>query len=488
MKAVRIALAAVATACVGMLALFAVNLALTLVPTDHYQNVVDEAVRSGTLAAQHHQLFGPRKPIYRYGYNDCLMLGMSMMPRESRLKAAVSPRMAVPADAQSPDQSIKAPLPPGCGFITATLGALARGEVDERRPEPDHYHRYIHGDATVVALLLAVMSVAAASLTMLGLCYVVLLAILLSALGRLRDADPAERARALAFVVIAAVLMTCYGVAAFDHAYSFGPTDAVIFGFILIGFWRPLGQMSERAFVVLAAGFGTLIAILEFLTGGIPMGLAVLIALVALGKAIDRRALLRRLTAGVAAFAIAGVTCVVIKLVAVLLVWGTNELGTFVTAGGVHAVGAVTSRLSPEALTTLSSYGIDPQWIDTNHVTRIVFAGMMLTYSAFLIGWGSHIIGAAIVLLPAPALVGFAYLAVRRRKVADWPADRLALIAAGWVPVAWYVALPNHTIFHSSFMVRPLAITLALAIIVGPLFDRLAAWTTMLQAKRFRQS
>ena len=483
MKVVRIALAAIAIACVGMLALFALNLALTLVPPDHYRKVVDEAIRSGALAAQHHQLFGPRKPIYRYGHNDCLMLGMLMMPRESRLKAAVSPRMPVPDSAQPSDQAINASLPPGCGSISTTLSALQRGEVDERRPEPDHYHRYIHGDVTVVALLLSVMSVAAASLAMLGLCYVLLLAILLSALARQRDMDPADRARALAFIIIAVVLMTGYGVAAFDHAYSFGPTDAVIFGFILIGLWRPFGALSERAFIVLAAGFGTLIAILEFLTGGIPMGLAVLVALVALGKAADRRALLRRLTTGVAAFGIAAITCFAIKLIAVWLVWGTNDLGNFVAILGGHTAGAVSSRLSPEALATLSSYGIEPQWVDANHLTRVLFAGAMLTYSAFLIGWGSHIIGAAIVLLPTPALVGFAFFAVCRRRMVDWPMERLALIAAGLVPVAWYVALPNHTIFHSSYMVRPLAMTLALAIIAGPQFGGLCAWMTMHTAR-----
>jgi hypothetical protein len=474
----RIALSSIATAFVGMALLFAANFALTWVPIERYQRVVDDAIKSGVLAAQHYQLFGPQKPIYSYGFNDCLMLGMLMMPRESRIKAAVSPRMPIQSAGKLPDRAIKASLPPRCELLIVTLEAIGRGEVDERRPEPAHYHRYLHGDVTVMALLLSVMSIVSASRTMLATCYFILLAILLSALIGLRDARQAEAKRMTAFIVIAAVLMTFYGVGTFDHAYSFGPIDAVIFAFVLVGLWWPLGQMPEHAVVVLAAAFGTLIAILEFLTGGIPMGLAVLITLLALGESHSRTSLVRRLAIGVAAFGVAGVTCVVIKLAAVWLIWGSNETETFFAALANHTVSTVSSRFSPEALAILSGYHIDARWIDANHVTRILFAGAMLTYSAFLIGWGSHILGAAIVLFPAPALLCLAYLALRRRTAAEWPVERLALIVAGLVPIAWYMVLPNHTMFHSSYMVRPLAMTFALALIVSPLSDRFAAALT----------
>jgi hypothetical protein len=89
----------------------------------------------------------------------------------------------------------------------------------------------------------------------------------------------------------------------------------------------------------------------------------------------------------------------------------------------------------------------------------------MLTYSSFYLGWGSHVLGAAIVLLPTPLLLAFAVSSLRDRGQTAQSRERLALAAAGMVPVAWYVVFANHTILHSSYMVRPLALNLALCIV-----------------------
>jgi hypothetical protein len=43
--------------------------------------------------------------------------------------------------------------------------------------------------------------------------------------------------------------------------------------------------------------------------------------------------------------------------------------------------------------------------------------------------------------------------------------ERLALATAGMVPVLWYPVFANHTILHSSYMVRPLALKVALCIL-----------------------
>jgi hypothetical protein len=85
-----------------------------------------------------------------------------------------------------------------------------------------------------------------------------------------------------------------------------------------------------------------------------------------------------------------------------------------------------------------------------------------LLYSAFILGWGSHLLGAAIVIVPVPLLLVSTCLACRRRPVRSWPLELLLIAGAATIPFAWYLAFLNHTILHSSFMVRPLALSAGL--------------------------
>jgi hypothetical protein len=87
----------------------------------------------------------------------------------------------------------------------------------------------------------------------------------------------------------------------------------------------------------------------------------------------------------------------------------------------------------------------------------------MLIYSAFILGWGSHVLGAAIVIIPVPLLLWLTYRATRHAREKGWPLELLAIFAAALIPIAWYVAFLNHTILHSAFMVRPMALAAGLA-------------------------
>ena len=78
-----------------------------------------------------------------------------------------------------------------------------------------------------------------------------------------------------------------------------------------------------------------------------------------------------------------------------------------------------------------------------------------MVYSAFIIGWGSHVLGAAILLLPVPLLMLSAYGAARRSRFQRWPLENLALLGAAMIPFVWDLAFLNHTILHSSFMGAP---------------------------------
>jgi hypothetical protein len=85
--------------------------------------------------------------------------------------------------------------------------------------------------------------------------------------------------------------------------------------------------------------------------------------------------------------------------------------------------------------------------------------------SSFFLGWGSHLLGAAIVLVPTPLLLALGISSLRDRGRSAVSRERLALAAAGMVPDLWYLAFANHTILHSSYMVRPLALNVALCIV-----------------------
>src|SRR5215472_9501747 len=461
---IRSFITGVTVAILSMTALFAVNFALTQISPEHYRRVVLQALESGTLATVTHLSFAPDKDIYPFGGNDCLILGALVVPRDAPLKASVSPRQ--PLAGEETDSAPGYPAAALCRGLAATMRAIARNPAADEFPPPSYYHRYIHGDTTVAALLLGALSFATATTTLLVACYAMIAAIAALALFRLRS-DAAERRRAGAFLIIAATLACFYGLPVFDRSFSFAPTDLVVFVFLLYSFLQPLGAIPLQRFVIAAAVFGSLIAILEFLTGGVPLGLATLVALIGLGRTPDWPTLRNRMGIGIAAFTAAVIACFGYKLLAVATVFGTNELSVFVEMLGQRMGGSVQINLSESAKAALSAYHIDPQWLDANILTRVAFAGLMLTYSSFFLGWGSHLLGAAIVLVPTPILVAFAWSSYRERRISPVARERLALATAGAVPILWYVVFANHTILHSSYMVRPLALNVALCVVAA---------------------
>ena len=155
--------------------------------------------------------------------------------------------------------------------------------------ELQHHHRYLHGPVTLAALALAVVPFHVAVNTMLVLCYLALAALALAAGMRMRSAEPAERRRALAFLIFAAVLALFYALPIYGRTFSHAATDLVLSGFLLTGLVYPLCRLPEPRFVLLVSAFGSAIAVLELLTGGIPIALATLIALVALGGTPTQR-------------------------------------------------------------------------------------------------------------------------------------------------------------------------------------------------------
>ncbi|HKF11805.1 MAG TPA: hypothetical protein VKB89_24290 [Xanthobacteraceae bacterium] len=440
---------------------FATNYAVMGIDQARYLAVVEEAVQSRALAEAYRLPFAPTKELYLHG-DDCLTLSMLIAPQESRLKAAVSPR--VPVGQFQVDADIQGKLPPQqpyCNGLAATLEAI-KNPTEHRLPELIFYHRYIHGIVTVAALLLGILSFQSAITLLLTICYALLAWLITASALRLRSSIPSERRRATAFVCIGLSLALFYAVPIFDRSFCFAPIDIALFGFILFGLFHPLGKISELRLVLATASFGAAIAIFDRLVGGIPIALIALVLLVVLGEAQDRT-LARRLSLALTAFITAAVVCIACKQLLVVAVWGPDPVIDFATRLGQRTGGGVAQEVSESVRRRLDEIGLNLSRLDSNFAFRTMFAAMMLLYSAFILGWGSHLIGAAIVILPTPLLLFLAYFAVRGQSFRNYPIKLVAIVGAAMIPFGWYLLFLNSTILHSSIMVRLLVLSLALA-------------------------
>jgi hypothetical protein len=258
------------------------------------------------------------------------------------------------------------------------------------------------------------------------------------------------------------VLAAFYALPVYGRSFAHAPTDIVLILFSLVGLLTPLCRLPERRFAILVAAFGTAIAVLELLTGGLPTAFALLVALVVLGDPPDAGTLWRRLALGVACFVVAVATCFAAKLAAVALVWGPGEVASLFGMLGARMTGDIVNWPALEHWVT--RFGLDANAINDNVVVRRLLGIGLVTYSAFVLGWGSHALGAALVIVPVPLLVMLTCIALRRVPREQWLAQpHIFLLAASLVPFCWYLAFPWHTTTHSFVMVRLVTLNVALA-------------------------
>jgi hypothetical protein len=428
-----------------------------LVGPAHYRAVVLEAAANGTLSEDYRWLLGPDRTIPRVGGNDCLIPSMLIAPIESQVKTAISPRMPnVPPN-------IAGPIParfqnePFCVELAALI-------LEKPGVSFIYYHRYLHGDRTFAGLLLAILPFGAAMQSMRLACFTLLAAVGLAALARRDRRD--ERLRSDGLLIIVGVFALFYGLPQFGQSFSFAPTDMTLFAFLLYASICPLGRLSETWFVIVVAALASTIAVFEFLTGGIPLAVALLVTLIVLDQPRDIRTLARRMVLAGLAFCTPIIVCFAVKLAAVGWVWGIGEVASFFSVLGERIGGEAVAPRVPVALADwLHARGLDVGLVDRSLGVRVLLVGIMLTYSAFVLGWGSHLLGGALVLLPLPYLV---YRAVRAiRATPDWPMCReVQFLAIGLIPILWYLLFTSHTAIHSMYMVRPLVLNVALAAVV----------------------
>ena len=263
-------------------------------------------------------------------------------------------------------------------------------------------------------------------------------------------------------MIISLVLSAFYAMPIFDRSFSFAPTDLVLLIFLIICYFRPTGGQSDNGFLLLVSIYAAMIAILEFLTGGIPMGISTLITMIVLGNTRQKEHLQKLITDGLTVFIATTVFCFMFKLIAVHLVWG-SVLDDFRSALLHRINGDVYNLLSESAKTALEQHGLNPSIITSNIFMRIGLGIGMIVYSSFTLGLGSHILGALLTTLPTLILFFIIHRTIKGQKPARLRHDELFTLGlAACVPFGWYITFSNHTILHSYFMTRLLTWNIAL--------------------------
>ena len=277
------------------------------------------AVLDGTFNAR--PSYGPLgATIFPRHTLDCTLANMMLAPPAGRLADAISNRHV----AFNPSWSDpRVPATTDCQGLARALPELGPGYGDVQYIATD---RYILGVRVVGRVLLSLMPFDAMAQTLRGIAFALLGALGALALFKLRAApDTASRRFAAGYLVIALCLALLYGVHYFDAMLYFAPPDHVHFVFIIISLLAPLAHMRPAALALYAASYGSLIAIFESLTGGIPFALAMLPLLLALGFSSDRRDYFTRLFLLWGTFCIAVITCFVLKKIVVIAFFGDQE-------------------------------------------------------------------------------------------------------------------------------------------------------------------
>lgn len=396
------------------------------------------AVESGVLVGSMGLPLGARV-VPAFEGNDCLELVMLGLPSKPLWRDALSP--------QRPLRSM--PLgPPPAELVTAWCVRLAE-VLDPSAPEErlQYYDRYLHGQRVAGALLIPALGVAGlrtgVTLALVG----GLSALVLAAAFRAVRRRPGDRARDAGFAWLALGLLLFHGLPIYGRYWSHAMADLAPMAFLWLAWLLPPREgEGDAGSAWLLGGFGCAVAIFEFLTGGLPLGAALILLVAALGPCAPS---LRGCIGSLAAFGTGVLVPVTLKLVI-----GHLAFADFMAAddGGqlLHRLwGPVLPEMSPREIERVASYGFDAGRLDAEPWLRLPYMVFRLAYFAFVPGLGSTVLGLAV--LGGSALL-LTLLALSARG--ETLARALAVIGACALIALWYLTFLNHTLLHATWMVR----------------------------------
>lgn len=347
-------------------------------------------------------------------YNDCLVLYQAMDDRAPAARRAISP-LSVPVDTDN-----------SC----AVLADFAAGTVE---PPLRYYHQYLHAHTTLARLLVPTLGVSGLrGLYKLVLTLTLLAGIGYALIGLTRGRRMAEHAAWLALFLVFA---RGFGFETFGQSLGHAPADLVAMAFLLaIQRGSADAPLSARQAALASAVLGALTMQFEFLTGGIPLGLAMVVGALPLALAQDE-VIERSVMHAAIAFLSGAVATALLKLALIASTFGSAALLAF---GRQLLFRAGLSDASERDLPVAAAEFADHMW-----------AGL----EGLAPGMHMLIVGLLLCMIAAGA---WGWQAMR--QAGGVTRLRGGLIALSMlIPPFWLVLLWQHSAQHAWFMNRILA-------------------------------
>jgi hypothetical protein len=195
-------------------------------------------------------------------FNDCFILDMAIdQEAPSRWKLATSPEMS--------------DYPDAAGFEKPCLALHKFVREEVPLPAEKFYHRYMHGHTVLVRYLLPVFGLHNLRLFLSGTLSIVIMSI--TALSMYRLARGGDLWTHLLFLVIGLSLARWFGLEVFSQSLSHAPADFVVAAFVLFLCAAAQRGCTRAQIVLTSTLFGCFTMLTEFLTGGLPLGLALVV-------------------------------------------------------------------------------------------------------------------------------------------------------------------------------------------------------------------
>ncbi len=359
--------------------------------------------------------------IGRHQYNDCLILYMAIDQQATPGQLTASPIKPAPAA----DQTM-------CGALRAYVaGDKAAGQTGA------WYHQYIHGHTMLARYLLPHLPVEAIrNLFHSVQTLLVLAGIVVAMVALARRRRPAE---SLFWLIGFLAFSRWFGLESYGQSLSHAPSDAIILSYMLFLTGAAVrGGLGRWTSIIAAATFGALVAIFEFLTGGIPLGLAIIVGGLPFAlRDQSMRETRDRVVEAAAAFCAAVIICLALKILFALWVFGIDAFRESAAQLGVRlGMGEQQRALRPLAMAKSLTKGLNSLAAGMH-----VMAGAMLVLATLAGSWGAR------------ALI---ISGDRKLRARAWH-----LIASNLLLVAMLLLLWQHTIIHAWFMDRIFVWTIA---------------------------
>lgn len=425
-------------ACLGTLVFFALSLLSLQTDNDRAREAVRAGFADGAIRIDGGWLDG-NTDIGAHQWNDCLILYQAINREAPKAQLAVSPLL----------------LPSGSTAPCANLHTIAMGQGSSA--EPGYYHRYVHGQTVVARFLLQVISVRDIRRLYAALTSLVIIAGL--AVAMLAATKPEKRRDGLFWLVAFLVVSRWFGLEAFGQSLGHAPSDLIIIGQMLIMVCGVLaGGLDPRGMPIIAAMFGTLTMIFELLTGGIPLGMALLMGglpfAIAPSRAETSGKLVSVIIEALVAYIVAILTVILVKLTIVARLFGI---------GALRAMGAQLAYrmgIGPAPAAEIGQPSDVPDLLTSilGHLDAMVAGSRLLPFAMLYLSMIAGIWALRHALK---------YQAIRAK-------ERAILLAASNLPlVLWTLSFRQHMAEHAFFMDRILVWTIVsgLALFVMVLFE-----------------